>query len=84
MVLLEIQNINIISLKNTDEKKFHFGQNLFTNAFGKRRLFFLKKLQFSGVNVILFSPEYQKKIFSDKQKDAFLGNKNREIIATGA
>ena len=46
--------------------------------------FFFKKLQFSGVNVILFSPEYQKKIFSDKQKDAFLGNKNREIIATGA
>ena len=23
-----------------------------------------------------FSPAYQKKIFSDKQKDAFLGNKN--------
>ena len=57
---------DIMSVKNADKKKFHFSQNPWTNPFIKCPFFrpFLK-LQFFGLKMVVFYPEYQKTIFSE-------------------
>ena len=59
-------NIDLISPKNANKKNFYFWTKTMAYPLRKMSIFFdFLKLQFSGLELFFFYPEYQKTIFSN-------------------